>query len=409
MNLKGIDRIKEACRMLEAFPVKRETEYIPLWEAYGRVLAEDAAAKYAVPSFTRSAFDGYALRSADICGASQHAPVTLRVTETIPAGSVPRYPVLEGMAARIMTGAMLPEGADAVVKHEDTRFTETQVTCFAPAQASNAVPPGEDIKEGERLAESGRILGTAQAAALAGQGRESVCVYKKPKAGIFSTGSELLAAGQELSKGKIYNTNPYLLGGYLKKYGMDAANCGIVEDDPQKLADRLAEAFAAYDMVITTGGVSAGDFDFIPKAAKMAGAKILFHKLPFKPGGSMLAAEKDGKILLGLSGNPAAAAVGLLRIGLPYMKKLCGWSDTGFLESTAFLEAAYKSRGRVVKYVRGRAEFRDGRLMFLQNANQRNGSVSSMLDCHLLAELLPENGELPAGTAVKVYHIESIT
>lgn len=400
-----IDKIQTACQRLESLDVCLQTESIPLQESYGRVLAKDVTAKMAVPSFFRSAYDGYALRSADIRQASAQNPVTLRVTETIPAGSVGRFPVSEHMAARIMTGAMMPEGADAVVKHEDTEFMQEQVTFFAPSDISNVIPPGEDIVEGACLAKDGKTLGPAHIAAMAGQGMQTVCVYKRPKTAILSTGSELVPAGQELAPGKIYNTNPYLLGGYLKQYGADVKDCGIVEDDLQKLSERLSDAIEAYDLVITTGGVSAGDFDYIPAALRAIGAKILFHRLPFKPGGAMLAACKSGKAILGLSGNPGAAAVGMLRIGLPYIKKLCGWKDTGFTEAFAFLEEAFESRGRGIRYLRGRGKIQDGRLLFCRNENQRNGAVSSMADCSMLGEILPGSGSMPAGAEIKIYFL----
>lgn len=400
-----IDKIQTACQMLGDLNVCLKTESVPLQEAYGRVLAADVIAKRAVPSFFRSAYDGYALRSADIKNASAKNPVTLQVTEVIPAGSVAKYPVSENTAARIMTGAMLPEGADAVIKHEDTEFTSMQVTCFAPVHTPNVVQPDEDVAVGTCLAKAGKVLEAAHIAAMAGQGMCEVYVYKKPTVAILSTGSELVSAGQQLELGKIYNTNPYLLGGYLQKYGMISVDCGIVEDDIQKLAKRLECAFETCDMVITTGGVSAGDFDYIPKALDAIGAKVLFHRLPFKPGGAMLAAHKDGKVMLGLSGNPGAAAVGMLRIGLPYMKKLCGLNDTGFTETTAALEEVYVSNGMGVRYLRGRAIIKDGRLVFVRNENQRNGSVSSMTDCNLLGEILPKSGNMPVGTEIKVYFV----
>ena len=397
--------IREACQALADLDVYPETETILLEDAYGRILAEKIMAEIAVPSFRRSAYDGYALRKDDIANASPTHPVTLKVTEVIPAGSVGRYSVTAGMAARIMTGAKVPEGADTIVKHEDTQFTEEEVRFFQPVNAGNIVEAGEDVKQGTCLVELGKVIMAADAAVMAGQGREHVCVYRRPKVAIISTGSELLMQGQQLTEGKIYNTNVHLLGGYVKKYGMIPKNYGIVEDDILAMADRITEALKTSDMVLTTGGVSAGDFDHIPKVMKEIGARLLFHRLPFKPGGAMLAAVKDGKVILGLSGNPGAAAVGLLRVGLPYMKKLCGRKDIEFLEAEAVLAEAFPKPSKGTRILRGQAKIIDGKLVFHILDNQKNGAVSSMLDCNLLGEIPAGSAGISAGTKLRVFFV----
>ena len=208
----------------------------------------------------------------------------------IPAGSIAKYEVSAGKTARIMTGAMIPPGADAVVKYEDTRFTESEVSFVAPAETKNIVEVGEDVKKGICLISPGKIIGAADAAIMAGQGMSDVMVFRQPEIAVISTGSELAAQGQELPAGKIYNTNYYLLGGYIRKYGMIPKNYGIVQDDISILSDKIEEALKKTDMVITTGGVSAGDFDYIPEVMDRIDAKIVFHRLAFKPGGAPLGA-----------------------------------------------------------------------------------------------------------------------
>lgn len=403
--MNKIDTVESACQILKDLDVNLETESILISEAYGRVLSEEVTAKIAVPAFRKSAFDGYALRSADIQNASVKNPILLKVTEIIPAGSVGKYPVTEGMAARIMTGAMVPKGADAVVKYEDTKFTEENVICFAPVKSFNIVEVGEDVRQGVCLLKHGSVIGAADVAVMAGQGIKSVHVYKKPNAAILSTGSELLMQGQELAEGKIYNTNPYLLGGYLRKYGIIPVDCGIIKDNMDELSDRIMAALKDYDMVITTGGVSAGDFDYIPRVVERIGARQLFHGIPLKPGGAMLAAEKEGKVILGLSGNPGAAAVGLLRVGLPYIKKLCGRIETEFAQTEAVLEESFLKPSKGMRILRGKAQIKEGRLCFKLIDNQRNGSVSSMMDCDLLGEIPAGSSEVPSGTKLKVYFI----
>lgn len=397
--------VEQARRALLEVNVSLETEEIPIEETYGRVSGEEVTAELEVPSFRRSAYDGYAIRHEDIREASKEHPVTLKVTEIIPAGSLGRFPVTRGTAARIMTGAMVPEGADAVVKHEDTRFTENEVRFFMPADAGNIVAAGEDVRRGICLIEPGKVIGAADAAVMAGQGKSRLCVFRKPRIGILSTGSELVERGEKLPCGKIYNTNPLLLAGYIRKYGMIPKDYGIVADEIDILAERIDKVLADSHMVITTGGVSAGDFDYVPKVMELIGAEILFHKIPIKPGGAMLAAVKDGKVVLGLSGNPGSAAVGLLYIGLPFMKKLCGRNDIYPEKARAVLGKPFEKSSRGTRILRGAAKIEDGRLVFEPIENQKNGSVLSMMDCNLLGEIPAGSVGLPAGSEIDVYFI----
>ncbi len=400
-----MERINEARQALLDVSVNLKTEEIPVEEAYGRVAAEHVIAGTAVPAFRRSAYDGYAIRSQDIREASRENPVTLKVTERIPAGSIGKHPVTEGTAARIMTGAKVPVGADTVVKHEDTWFTDTQVRFFMPASGGNVVEPGEDVEQGICLMEPGKVIGAADAAVMAGQGMSRVRVFRKPEVGIISTGSELVRRGKQLPEGMVYDTNPLLLAGYMRSYGMMPREWGIVPDETKMLADSIGRALAVHDMVITTGGVSAGDFDYVPKAVERIGARILFHGLPFKPGGAMLAAVKDGKVILGLSGNPGAAAVGMLYVGLPYMKKLCGRSSVYLTKAQAVLSEPFGKSSRGIRILRGSARIQEGRLMFDQMKNQRNGAVWSVMDCSLLGEVPAGNAGLLAGETIDVYFL----
>lgn len=398
-------RIEEIRQALLEVKVNLKTEEVPIEEAYGRVSGEKVTAKMEVPSFKRSAYDGYAIRREDIREASKEHPVTLKVTEVIPAGSMGRLPITKGTAARIMTGAMVPEGADGIVKHEDTRFTENEVSFFTPTDAGNIVAVGEDVGHGICLIEPGKVIGAADIAVLAGQGKDHIRVFQKPRIGILSTGSELVERGQELPVGKVYNTNPLLLAGYIRQYGMIPKDCGIVPDEIDILADRVQEVLTDSDMVITTGGVSAGDFDYVPKVMELIGAEILFHRIPMKPGGAMLAAVKDGKVILGLSGNPGAAAVGLLYMGLPFMKKLCGRKDICMEKAKAILARPFEKASPRTRILRGRAKIKDGRLVFEPIENQKNGSVLSMMDCNLLGEIPAGSPALVAGAEIDVYFI----
>ena len=314
-----------------------------------------------MPSFAKSAYDGYALRQADTAAASPEHPVTLDVTEVIPAGSVPTYPITEGKAARIMTGAPVPEGADAIIMHERTSFTENTVTLTAPVTSANIIPPGEDVKAGTLLVPKGKILTASDLALIAGQGIAEIGVYKKLSIGLISTGSELLNTGSPLEYGKIYNTNPYLLGGYIQKHHMTANYLNTVSDDLDSLCRAVLEALKTNDVVITTGGVSAGDFDYMPEVIRRIGGDLLFHRLKFKSrAGAMLwSILKDGKShFWGLSGNPGAAATGLLCVGFPFMRKLSGRSDITFSQATAYLGVDFKKSSPVTRILKGHSDFK---------------------------------------------------
>ena len=346
----NIQTLKEAsdCLLNLAKPETQPIEHILLQDAFERILAEDITAKIPVPSFAKSAYDGYALRQADTAAASPEHPVTLDVTEVIPAGSVPTYPITEGKAARIMTGAPVPEGADAIIMHERTSFTENTVTLTAPVTSANIIPPGEDVKAGTLL----------------------------------------------VPKGK---------GGYIQKHHMTANYLNTVSDDLDSLCRAVLEALKTNDVVITTGGVSAGDFDYMPEVIRRIGGDLLFHRLKFKPGGAMLGAFKDGKVILGLSGNPGAAATGLLCVGFPFMRKLSGRSDITFSQTTAFLGVDFKKSSPVTRILKGHSDFKNGMLYFTPLSNQHNGSVSSMSDCDLLAVIPAGSKPLAAGDKLEVY------
>lgn len=400
-----IETMTEAQELLCSLTEAVSSEHCPLENACGRVLAEDVKSRIAVPFFRRSAYDGYALCSADTAGASEENPVVLKVTEILPAGAVPKYPVGGGYAARIMTGAAVPDGTDAVVMHERTTFTDTEVVLTMPVKPGNIVGIGEDVEEGRKLICAGKRLSASDVALLAGQGITKVSVRKKPAAALISTGSELLSPEDKPQFGKIYDTNPYLLGGYLEKYHIRPTHIGIVADELDALSEAIQSALLYNDIVITTGGVSAGDYDYLPDAIRNIGGTILFHKLRFKPGGAMLAGEKDGKLILALSGNPGAAATGLLCVGLPCLKKLCGLSETGFQMTKAVLTEPFSKPCHVTRVLKGKASYEEGRVHFTPLMNQRNGSVTSMDDCDLLAILPEGTGSLEKGTVLDVYII----
>ena len=261
-----------------------ETEIVPLEQCGGRVLAEDIAAEEDIPPFDRSPYDGYAFRASDTAGASPERPVTLRVLEEIPAGNVPRFPVMLGTASRLMTGAPIPVGADAVVMYEKTQFTQDTVTIFQSfAPGTNIVRAGEDIRVGTVLAHRGARIDPGLAGTLASLGIVRPTVYRVPKIGILSTGNELAEAEQTPEPGRIRNSNRYALAAALNREGWEAVYLGTAGDDTAAIAALLERGLAECDAVLSTGGVSVGDFDLTPIAMEQAGAHLLFQRTDINP------------------------------------------------------------------------------------------------------------------------------
>ncbi|SHH78095.1 molybdopterin molybdotransferase [Sporobacter termitidis DSM 10068] len=403
--LKNIEA--DAARdMLCALPVTCRTETAGLRDAPDRVLAEDVTARINTPPFDRSPFDGYAFRGEDTKNATREKPAVLKITEELPAGKAPTIKVTVGYAAKILTGAPIPEGANATIKYELTEFTKDEVRIFElVAPDSDIVRAGDDIRAGTHIAEKGAMITAPLVGILASQGIEHVAVYKKPVISILNTGTELTEVGQPLSPAMIYNSNVYTLSGYLRDMGAAPKNAGVVPDLPDAIADRISAALRESDMVVTTGGASVGDYDWAVTSAERLGAEVLFWKINMKPGGSIMAAVKDGKVILGLSGNPGAAVLGLLRIALPYVRKLCGRTDVMPPVIDVFLKEPLTKPSPKLRLLRGRLELSAGRAYFAENEGQSNGAVSSLFGCDLLGEIAAGSPPLPAGTIIKAYRI----
>lgn len=389
---------EEAKQLLLKAVTEIEIETIPLEEGLGRVSASDIFAREDIPAFDRSPLDGYAVRSVDLKEASREHPVSLPVQEEVPAGYAAAEAVKPGYAVKICTGAPIPEGADAVVKFENTDFTEQQVTFFQSVEPdSNIVRRGSDIPAGRVVVRSGRELDPADLGMLASLGYPEIRVIRKPRVVLFSTGDELLPVEQELALGKIRNSSAYLLKGILEKCGCQVRLGGIIKDSPEKLESALKQALEEADIVLTTGGVSVGDYDYTPASLKEIGAELLFWKIRMKPGMATVAAVKDGKLLIGLSGNPSAAAAALYLAVMPAVYKLSGRTVQEFPKITVtFLEDFGKKspQGRVIP---GRLVLRDGKTCISIQAKQENGMVSSWGGCQVLALVEQGRGPIEAG------------
>ena len=319
----------------------RETQTVELVDAahelLGRVLAEPVQSKLDFPHWDNSAMDGYAVRSADV----RQVPATLAVIEEIPAGKLPQKALKSGQAARILTGGMLPVGADAVVMQEETERAGSSVRILERAEAGAFVrQQGGFAKVGDTLLEAGRSLSPADIALLAAAQQTQVLVYRRPKVAILSTGSELVRAEEPLKPGQIVDSNQYALTALVAQTGAVPIPLGIVRDDRAAVKAAIASALTQADMVLSSGGVSVGDYDYIDDVLAELGATLHIRSVAVKPGKPLTVAEfcelENGQakrqIYFGLPGNPASAMVGFWRFVAPAIAKLSGkagpWSPT---------------------------------------------------------------------------------
>ena len=400
MNLSA----EEARDILLDLPVSLEEETVPLDDALGRVLACDLTAEIPMPPFDRSPLDGYAVCGADTAKASRENPVSLTVTDEIPAGSAPHGAVLPGTAAKILTGAPMPEGADAVIRWEDTEREGNRVRIFTEVKpGQNCIFQGEEVQRGDCLVEGGTVLTPAEIGMMAAQGKTECTVWKRPGAALVTTGSELVETGGTLTAGKIYDSNQSMLAAMLEKNGMCCVSRAQVEDDLDRIAAAIERAWEETDLVITTGGASSGDYDFAVAAAERLSAEVLFWKVKMKPGSCVLAAVRGDKRLISLSGNPGSATVCLMRVVLPYLKKLQGRTDLCPEVVTLPLKEELRKKSPTERMLRGHMEILNGQVVFAENQKQGNGMIASLRGFELLGEVPAGSPPLPAGTMIRAY------
>lgn len=378
------------------------TQEIPLSRCGGRVLAQEATAAWDVPPFDRSPYDGYALCVRDIRDASSDAPVTLAVVEEIPAGAVPTRRVERGTAVKILTGAPIPEGADAVIPYERTRFDKSSVTLFAPSESgANIIRAGEDVRKGQVLVSAGAVIDAGLAGTLAAQGIVSIRVYRRPVVGIVSTGNEVAEAGTPLKPGKVWDSNRFMLECALSAAGCEARYLGLAGDRSEEIALCLEKGMEACDAVLLTGGVSVGDYDMTPDAMERAGVELLVRGVAMKPGMACAYGRKAGKLVCGLSGNPASSMTNFYAVVLPAIRKLTGRRDVLPREITVILGTGFRKRSPATRFLRGRLDLSDGRASLLLPEEQGNVVISSAIGCDAMAVVPAGSGPLPAGTRLK--------
>ncbi|MBU3156547.1 gephyrin-like molybdotransferase Glp [Clostridium estertheticum] len=383
------------------------TEEISISESVDRVLAEDIRAVTDVPPFDRSPYDGYAFFASDTTYASQDRPVTLRILEEVAAGSVPTQSVVEGTAIKILTGAPVPIGADAIVKYEDTNFSKDEVTLYGSVSVgSNIVPAGEDVKAGDLLAEKGTVIDPSLVGVLAAQGILTPLVYRQPMIGILSTGNELLNAEDAPSLGKIHDINRYALEAACLHAGALPVFLGCAKDIEEDIRFVIEKGLDSCDMIISTGGVCVGDYDRTPAALELLGAEIMVRDLFLKPGGACIYARKGGKMICCLSGNTASSMTNFYAVTIPLIRKLSGRSRTVSVTTYITLANDFPKRSPKTRLLRGKLELDSGQIRMRIPENQKNGVLHSMIGCNVLAVVPAGSQALAKGTVLKAYLID---
>ena len=398
----GLISVEQAIEKIlsQAVPVE-ENENVDILEALNRVLAEDLHSTIDVPGYDNSAMDGYAVRSEDCQSEANELPVSQR----IPAGQV-GLPLEPGTAARIFTGAPVPEGADAVVMQEMCQQDGDMVTVNTVVKAgSNVRRAGEDIKNGSVVLQAGKRLRAQEMGLLASVGLAEFKVKRKLKVAIFFTGDEIVAPGQPLAAGQIYNSNRYTLRGLLQSVGCDVIDLGIVPDTLQATTDVLKQAAASADLVITSGGVSVGEEDYVRIALENLG-ELSMWRIAMKPGKPVAFGKVDDTLFMGLPGNPVSVFVTFLLFARALILKLQGAEDVIAKRVSVIADFDWPKIKRQ-EYLRVRLVQKDGQTVAQIYPHQGSGVLSSASWADGLVEVFVDK-EIKKGDAVNYLSFEGL-
>ena len=397
-------QIEEAQAMLtEQVRKIEQTERVSLADALGRVLAEDVTAERDQPPFPRSPLDGYAVRAADVAGASKENPAVLHVIGRIYAGYVFDGIVGEGQAVRLMTGAPIPEGADAIIRQEDTFAENDTVQIYVSSEPyQNYCFQGEDYKAGTVLLPKDSRLDAGKITVLSSLGKTEAVVYRKPSVAVISTGDEVLVPGQPWSPGKIYDSNRAYICARLTEAGNPPVISMHAADEARKVADEIRKAAQQADFVITTGGVSVGEKDILHDVVKLLDAEQLFWKVRIKPGSPTLAFVCEGTLVLCLSGNPFGAIANFELLARPVLAALTGQKDWLLPVENAVLQNDFRKPAGARRFLRGCLE--NGKV-YINGKMQSSGAIASMVECNCLVEIRPDMAGAMAGETVQVYRL----
>jgi molybdopterin molybdotransferase len=416
--------VEEALQKILAEVNVLEAETAPIMETLGQVLAEDIISDINVPPLNNSAMDGFAVRSEDTRGASEKTPITLKVIDTVFAGGISKKEVVPGTAIRIMTGAPIPSGADSVIQFEDTDDQKNkdaasnqragQVTIYAETKpGQNVRLAGEDIAKGNKIIKKGTVIRPSEMGLMASMGRNRIKVIKRPVVAILSTGDELIEVDKPLPEGKIHDSNAYSIAGLVKRYGGIPKMLGIAYDNEKDLVKKLKQAQDT-DMLLTTGGVSMGDYDMVKDILARDG-EMVFWKVRVKPGkplafGKIKGKDKNGKVKniphLGLPGNATSCMVSFELFVRPALLKMMGKQNLAKPSINVIIENTIENDAGRRIYDRAIIEKRDGHYYARLTGPQGSGILSSMSLANGLVVIPEETARVNKGDTVQALMLD---
>ena len=388
----------------------QDSEIVDLEAANGRILAQSVTGKLDIPHWDNSAMDGYAVRHSDVRDCSESNPTTLEVVTEIAAGDRPQTEIKPGQAARIFTGAMLPTGADTIVMQENTKREGDCVTILqAPELEEFVRHQGAFYRAGTPLLEAGVKIGAAEIAVLATAQCTQIQVYRRPRVAILSTGDELVTPEQTLQPGQIVDSNQYALASFVANNGGIPIKLGIVKDSPEALKKAIASAIESSDIVLSTGGVSVGDYDYVDRILTELGGTLHIRSVAVKPGKPLTVAtfENNNCLYFGIPGNPVSALVSCWRFVQPALKKLLGSSNYQPRFANATTRHDLKSAGRRETYLWGQLHLVDGKYEFvLAGGSHSSGNLINLAQTNGLAIVPVGQKLIAAGEELKVMLVD---
>ncbi|WP_035177455.1 molybdopterin molybdotransferase MoeA [Alkalihalobacterium bogoriense] len=407
---KPID-VEQAIHKIMERTKQGETEMVSIDEAMGRYLAEDVVADHPVPSFDRSSFDGFAIIAEETTNASFQEPISCKVVGRIGAGDVTDTIVQKGEAIRIMTGAQMPKGANAIVAleiaKEEQKNDETWITVNRPIEkGTNVAFVGEDIQKDVVIVHKGRRIAAGELSILATFGYAKVKVYKRPVIGVFVTGTELLSVDEPLVPGKIRNSNSYMLLGQIVSVGAIPKYYGILPDDYELCYTSVVQALEEVDYLVTTGGASVGDFDFVQDILRELQATVLFNKVAMRPGSVTTVATWKEKWIFGLSGNPAACYVGFELFARPVLKTALGAEMVHLPRSKAILEHDITMGNPFARFTRAKAEIRGSDIFVSSVGRDKSDIISALVEANAFLFIPARTKSISKGEEVTILWLE---
>jgi molybdopterin molybdotransferase len=390
------------------------TTSVSIERANGRVLAEDIVANSSFPPFSNSSMDGFAVKAEDVRGATELEPVVLKIVADIPAGA-PTSTILEiGQAARIMTGAPLPQGANAVVPIESTNLVNDSIDASLPDVVQIFKPVdegayirnrGEDLQAGQRVLQTGRKLSPQDIGALAALGNSNVKVYHRPKIALFSTGDELVLPGETPGPGQIINSNSYALAALIEQHGGEVLILPIARDNAREVRDRFEEAVdSKADLILTSAGVSVGAYDFVRPVVEEQG-QLDFWRVNMRPGKPLAFGSFKKVPVIGLPGNPVSAFIGFLVFVLPAIHKMAGLPAPSRRMVKAIISHPIESDGRE-SYLRAVISNDRGKITAALASHQGSGNLFSLVEANALLILPSGVKSSPIGSELDAWLLD---